>query len=84
MDLINKLVKNVLETRYEDLPVLAIEAAKRSVLDTLGCLILGSSTSEGKGIVRFVLDYGGKKESTVMIYGGKVPAFHAVMANYGF
>jgi len=81
MDLINKLVKNVLKIRYEDLPVLAIEAAKRSVLDTLGCLILGSSTSEAKGIVRFVLDYGGKKESTIMIYGGKVPAFHAVMAN---
>ncbi|MEA3360271.1 MAG: MmgE/PrpD family protein [Thermodesulfobacteriota bacterium] len=81
MDLITKLVKNVIETRYEDLPPLAIEVAKKSVLDTLGCLILGSSTSEGKGIVGFVLDYGGKKESTIMIYGGKVPAFHAVIAN---
>ena len=81
MDLINKLVKNVIETRYEDLPPLAIEVAKKSVLDTLGCLILGSSTSEGKGIVDFVLDYGGKKEATIMMYGGKVPAFHAVIAN---
>ena len=60
---------------------MAIEVAKKSVLDTLGCLILGSSTSEGKGIVDFVLDYGGKKEATIMMYGGKVPAFHAVIAN---
>lgn len=81
MDLINNLVKNVIETGYEDLPPLAIEIAKKSVLDTLGCLILGSSTSEGKSIVDFVRDYGGKKESTIMIYGGKVPAFHAVIAN---
>jgi 2-methylcitrate dehydratase PrpD len=81
MDLIYQLVKNVLETRYEDLPLLAIEAAKRSLLDTLGCLILGSSTSEAEKIVCFALDYGGKKESTIMIYGGKVPAFYAALAN---
>jgi len=81
MDLVEKLVNNVLETKYEDLPARAVEAAKKSVLDTLGCLILGSSTPEGKGIVNFVLDYGGKQESTIMIYGGKVPAFHAVLAN---
>jgi 2-methylcitrate dehydratase PrpD len=81
MDLIHKLVKNVVQTRYEDLPALAIEVSKKSVLDTLGCLILGSSTPEGKGIVDFVLDYGGKKEATVLVYGGRVPAFHAVLAN---
>jgi 2-methylcitrate dehydratase PrpD len=81
MDLMYTLVKNVLDTKYEDLPKLAVEVAKKSVLDTLGCLVLGSSTQEGKAIVDFVLEYGGKKESTVMVYGGKIPAFHAVMAN---
>jgi len=34
MDLIHKLVKNVVQTRYEDLPALAIEVSK-ILLDVL-------------------------------------------------
>jgi len=36
------LAQHVCRTRYADLPASAIEAARRDVLDTFGCMLGGS------------------------------------------
>jgi 2-methylcitrate dehydratase PrpD len=79
MDIIGKLAKNVIDTKYESLPKGAIEATKRNILDTLGVLIAGASDCDREvGLVR---EWGGKEESTILVYGGKVPGANAAWVN---
>ncbi len=68
--------------RYEDLPAAAIEAAKKSVLDTLG-VILAASGAEPRvrALVDLVQEAGGRAESTVLGFGRPAPAAEAAFAN---
>jgi 2-methylcitrate dehydratase PrpD len=50
------------------------EAAKRSVLDTLATALAGSRQPGIPELLATVLDWGGKKQSSVISYGVKVPA----------
>lgn len=79
MDIIGKLAKNVIDAKYGSLPKEAIEATKRGILDTLGVLIAGASDCETE--VSLVREWGGREESTILVYGGKVPATNAAWVN---
>ena len=81
MDLIYELVRHVLKARYEDLSPNAVQVVKKTLIDTLGCVIAGSTAPGCRDLVDLVKDWGGKPESTVLVYGGKVPAPPAVLAN---
>jgi len=81
MDIIEKLVKTVVNTKYEDLPQEAVEVTKRDILDTFGVLIAGATAQGCETIVDLIKDWGGKRESTILIHGGKVPAYNAALAN---
>lgn len=76
------LAKNVAETRYEDIPAETIEVTKRSILDTLGVAVAASGiVPELKGLVDLIKEAGGKEESTIWGFGGRVPAWMAAFAN---
>lgn len=81
MDIIEQLIKNVVQAGYKDIPQDAIKITKRSILDVLSCLIAGASAPGCKVLVDQIKDWGGKEESTIMIYGGKVPAHNASLVN---
>jgi 2-methylcitrate dehydratase PrpD len=81
MPLINDLVFNMLRLGYEDLPGSVIEVAKKSVLDTLAVIIAGSSADGIGSLVKLIKGWGGRKESTILVHGGKVPAISAALAN---
>ena len=74
--------RHIHDTRFEDIPEPAVDAAKKSVLDTLGVILgAGSTTPAMKGLVDSMRDIGGKPESTIMGFGGKVPATSAAFLN---
>ena len=75
------LVENFVERNFEDIPPEVIQATKRSVLDTLACILAGSGAVGCPGIVRQLIHWGGCKESTIINYRQKVPAFLAALAN---
>lgn len=81
MPLINDLALNAMRLRYEDLPESVIQAVKRSVLDTLAVTVAGSSADGVESLVSLIKGWGGTGESTILVYGGKVPAFTAALAN---
>ena len=81
MDASFTIAENAAGTKFSDLTGETVEATKRYVLDTIGAIIAGSSASGVKEILDQVLDWGGKKESTIMVYGKKVPAPHAALLN---
>lgn len=74
------LCRMVTETSYEDLPGEVSGFAKRLILDALGITIAGSSQEAIAEIVDFVKTQGGKPESFIPFYGGKVPASMAAFA----
>ncbi|MBI4333561.1 MAG: MmgE/PrpD family protein [Chloroflexi bacterium] len=80
MDIVEQLVDNVEATSYERLPVEAVEAARMSILETLGALIAGATAEGCREVVGLVRGWGGKPESTVLVHGDKVPAHNAALA----
>ncbi|MCX7911974.1 MAG: MmgE/PrpD family protein, partial [Dehalococcoidales bacterium] len=67
--------------RFEDIDPNTLKMAKLRIIDTLGCLIGGASDSGNPELVRLTKEKGGKKEATILIYGGKVPLTEAALVN---
>ena len=68
------LVRHILETTYEDLPAEAVDYAKKSVLDTIGVIIAGSSQDGCRQLVDYVRDWEGRPDGTIPVFGLKAPA----------
>ncbi len=81
MDAAETFTRFVHGLSYDDLSPGAIEVTRVDVLDTIST-ILGGSGQPGCGdVVGLVQDWGGKPESTVLVYGNRVPAPMAAWAN---
>ncbi len=78
---IEKLAANVVETRFENIDKATLEATKYRIIDTLGCLIGGSTDSGNPELVNLMREEGGREEATVLVHGGKIPAANAAMVN---
>jgi 2-methylcitrate dehydratase PrpD len=81
MDLVTR---HLVETEYDNLPQGVVDITKKQILDTLAANIGGSTCSISDEIVKLVglvKDWGGKEESTIIAFGGKVPAPNAAFLN---
>ena len=74
------LCKMVVKMKYTDLPDKLVDYAKRLILDTIGVMIGGSAMDGIPQVVDLVKRKGGKQESLIPFYGGKVPASEAGLA----
>lgn len=82
LDLCHELADYVVNTRYEDIPTEAIEAAKKSLLDTTGVTLAASGMEPAmRGVIDLVREFGGSPECTVLGFGGRAPANMAAFAN---
>ena len=79
-DHMKQLCEMVVETSYSDLPEEVLQHASRSLLDTLAVTIGGSAMDGISDVVDFVREKGGKAESLIPVFGGKVPASEAGLA----
>jgi 2-methylcitrate dehydratase PrpD len=70
------------DLRYEDIPSQVREHTKRCILDSLGVTIAAGTLGLGHTqLVELIKEGGGNKESTILSFGGKVPAWMAAFAN---
>lgn len=82
VDLCHHFARFVANARYEDLPAEAIEGAKKTTLDTLGVTLAASGMEPAvRALVELLQESGGSEESTVLGFGGKLPAISAAFAN---
>jgi len=81
VDPILNLIKFALDVKYEDLPVTVVNMVKNSVIDTLAVAVAGSGYPGIRMLVDLSKDWGGKKESSILVHGGKVPAPIAALVN---
>jgi len=80
-DLAYDLAGNAAKGEYSDLLKDVVEITKKFILDTLATMIAGSSAPGCKSVVDLIKDWGGAEESAILIYGGKVVAENAALAN---
>lgn len=76
------IANHLARAKYAHLPVPVVDAAKASILDTLGCLLAGTACEDVIAITSLVEKWGGQPSSTIIGHGGlKVPPANAVLAN---
>lgn len=81
-DIVHDFARAIAGTRYESLSPAAIDAAKKSILDTFGCILAASGAEPAaREVVEVARECGDKPQSTILGFGGKVPAVWAAFAN---
>lgn len=80
-DLAYDFVENACKIEWKDIPPDVVDVTKKFILDTFGTLLAGSTAPGCKTVVELVKELSGKEESTVLVYGGKVPAPNAAFVN---
>ena len=68
-------------TTFDALPGTVVDIAKRVILDTLGCMVLGSTLPSGQLMAGYVQSLEGAPQSTVIGSGVKAPPALAALAN---
>jgi len=75
------LAELALHTKSSDITPAAYKAAKRAVIDALGCALAGYNSPGVGPIVEQMKAWGGKGEAHAWVYGGTLPAPAATFAN---
>lgn len=76
-----EFVNYILNTKYQNLPVAVVETAKHMLLTIIGTTIAGALLEGCEEIRDQIGEWGGRKEATILLHGGKVPAHHAALVN---
>jgi 2-methylcitrate dehydratase PrpD len=72
---------SIVNTRFEDLGPATVELAKKRIIDVLGCAIGGANAPGNPALLKLVKGWGGKKESSIWVHGGKASAQNVAMLN---
>jgi 2-methylcitrate dehydratase PrpD len=81
MDAIYLFAKNIIDINYEALPREAVEVTKKQVLDLFGVALAGFTAPGIQELLGIVKEWGGKKESNIILCKQKVPAPMAAQVN---
>jgi 2-methylcitrate dehydratase PrpD len=76
-----KLIHNVLDTRFEDFTDEVIRGAKRQLIDLVGVMVSGYNGPGNSALFDLVRQWGGAGEAAVLVHGDRVPLPHAAMMN---
>jgi len=81
MEVEKRIVEYILDTTFEDIPEKTITLIKNVMLNAVGGIISGATARGCPEAVSLVKAWGGKREATILIHGGQVPAHNAAFAN---
>jgi 2-methylcitrate dehydratase PrpD len=80
-ELEQRLVDLLSSRRFDDLPVEAIEAARRSIVDTLAVIVAGSSGDDIAELIDWLVGEGARAAATVLVYGRRLSVTQVCWAN---
>jgi len=78
------LARFIVDTRFDDLPTSAVNAARLCFLDWLGSAYAGCSAEPCQILSHVIRELGGTPEATVIGSGRRTSCTHAAMANAAF
>jgi 2-methylcitrate dehydratase PrpD len=76
-----ELVRNILDTSFENFDASLVEKARERIIDVVGCIIGGANAPGCSMLLDLVREWGGREEATIIVHGGKVPAHNAALVN---
>jgi len=76
-----RFAKHAIDTRYEDLPLDAVQQVKTFILDTIGAGVAGSSASGAKELLQTTASWGAGEQVCVWGRGNRAPAPTATFLN---
>ena len=75
------IAEHVASARFDQLPVAAVQAAKRSTLDTLAAMLAGSTAEGLDAMTGLAADWGGSPQARIVGTGMRAPAPLAAWCN---
>ena len=81
MSVVAELVKNVLETSFEQFDPAEVDRARSKLIDVVGCIVGGAKAPGCSMLIDLVEEWGGNKEGTILVHGIKVPLHNAALVN---
>jgi 2-methylcitrate dehydratase PrpD len=75
------IARNIINVQFEDLPQRAIDFVKMEVLDCIGVALAGSTKPGIQELLALLTSFGGKKQSSIIASGTKLPVIHAAQVN---
>jgi 2-methylcitrate dehydratase PrpD len=81
MSITARLAKHAVETPFGRFDASVVARARSRIIDVVGCAIGGANAPGCSMIIDLMREWGGKKQSTILGHGGKVPAHNAAMVN---
>jgi 2-methylcitrate dehydratase PrpD len=78
---IARIIDNIIGAKYEKFSQENIEDTKSRLIDVVGCAIGGAGASGNSILLDLLREWSGKPQSTVWVYGDKLPLPCAVMVN---
>ena len=82
IDLCHMLARHIAGVRYQDLPAVAADAARKSILDTIGVTLAASGMEPAvRGVADLVRETGWRPACSVLGFGGRAPTAMAAFAN---
>jgi len=73
--------KNIVTTQFRDIPAAVVEHTKEDILDTIAVTLAGSSYKGTEPLLELIREFGGKEQSTILVFGDKVPCVNAALVN---
>ena len=81
MQIEGKIIDYVHSTTFKEIPPEALKTMKNMILDVMGTSTAGSEEVGVETLREFYVGLEGKKEATILIHGGKIPAHDAAFVN---
>ncbi len=81
MDASGSIARHFANTQFTDLPMAVVEATKKEILDFLGVSLCGADQAGARELLELIREWGGKPESSLIGFNGKVPAPNAAHFN---
>jgi 2-methylcitrate dehydratase PrpD len=79
--IVEELAGNVVKANFEVFDSRTVEQAKNRLIDIVGCIIGGANAGGCLELRDLVREWGGRKEATILVHGGKAPAGNVAMIN---
>lgn len=76
-----KWAKFALRLNYENIPSVALEEAKRFLLDSIGCAFSALDNKDTQAAYNYIQDLGGKEQATIIGWGIKTNLPQATLMN---
>ena len=81
-DLVHLFAEQVAGLSYDAVPESARDAARKSIIDTMGVILAASGMEPAvRGVIELVQEAGGAPDCTLLGFGGRAPALMAALGN---